>query len=105
MTPDRDDEVGRLPAIRAALAERGGLVLATTDNGKWVHVVDFESANARVDVRPDLEGVPLCMTYGDYQPLESDPADVVDRLCGKCVAELLDVTAAPVESTSELGEE
>jgi hypothetical protein len=45
------------------------------------------------------------MTYGNYWPLEADPSDVADRLCGKCVAELLDLTAAPVESTSDLGEE
>jgi hypothetical protein len=105
MTADRDDEVGRLPAVRAVLTERTGLHLATTENGKWVHVVDFDAENARVSVRPDLRGVPLCMTYGNYRPLDADPSDVADRLCGKCVAELLDLTAAPVESTSDLGEE
>lgn len=101
MASDPDGDSGRLEDVRAALAERGALQLATTENAEWIHVVDFEATDARVRVRPELHGVPLCMTYGAYQPLETDLATAEGELCGKCVAELLDVRAAPVESTSD----
>jgi hypothetical protein len=101
MASDPDGDPGRLEDVRVALAERAAHQLATTENGEWIHVVDFEATDARVRVRAELSGVPLCMTYGAYDPLEADLATADGELCGKCVAELLEVRAAPVESTSD----
>lgn len=101
MASDPDGDPGRLEDVRAALADREALQLAATENGEWIHVVDFEATDARVRVRPEFRGVPLCMSYGAYDPLEAELGEAEGELCGKCVAELLDVRAAPVESTSD----